>query len=440
MSRTKQADLEFMADVQALATRGVGIRSSVLLLLVVAFVIAILFWMSISEIDQVTKASGRVVPSSQMQVVQNLEGGIVGAILVREGDFVEAGQVVARIDDVSAAANLREAETQRAALKVEAARLEAEVAGTDPDWPAEVMTQRPDLIANEQALLLARAEELRSSIGVLESQLAQRSQEQAELEGRISSLRDSLRLTQEERAIIAPNVERGAVARIELVRIDQRLNEIRGELEAAQLALPRIRSARAETAQRIEGERTGFVSQTQARLNIVRNQLAAIAEQLTAREDRVTRTDVRAPVRGIVNNLLVTTVGGVVAPGAPLMEVVPVEDSLVIEANVNPKDVAFLRPDLAARVKLTAYDFAKFGSLEGRIVNISADTVSDAEGNDFYEIRIRTDRSYLGTEADPLPIIPGMIAEVDVVTGKRTILDYFLKPIQRAQDSALRER
>ena len=319
------------------------------------------------------------------------------------------------------------------------ARLEAEAQGRDPARP-EALADEPDLWAGELALYAARRAELTSSIEVLARQEEQRRQELLELDHRITGLDGSLALAREELAIMTPMVERGVASRVDLLRLQRQVNDMELELEGARLAVPRAESALAEADRRQEERRANFRSAAQAELNESRVRLKALEEALTSVQDRVSRTEVRSPVRGTVQRLAINTIGGVIQPGMDLVEIVPIEDNLLIEARVRPQDIAFLSPGLEANVKLTAYDFATYGSLSGRIEQISADTILDEQGQSYYRIRVRTDRNYLGTAADPLQIIPGMVAQVDILTGKKTVLEYLLKRVIRARENALRER
>lgn len=437
--KAKAEDLSFMGDVEAAAKRGGGWWASLLLFSILTFVGVFLVWAAWAELDRVTRGQGRVVPTSQMQVVQNLEGGIVSQIFVREGETVAAGQPLMQIDDTSFSAVVRESEVSRAAMKAMLARLDAEITDSEPEFPEDIRQIYADLVGAELQLMLARRQEVQGQVDVLAQQEIQRRQEEAELRSRIETLNRSRQLLVEEIQIVEPNVISGASPRVRLVRLEQRLAELDGELDGARLALPRIQAALDETRTQIASIRSSFVVDAQEERNQIATRLARLEETLAADEDRVARTEVQAPVAGVVNRVLVTTVGGVVQPGMPLMEIVPTDDSLVVEAQIQPKDVAFLRPGQPVKVKLTAYDFARFGALDGEVMTISADTVMSDAGESVYEITVRTDQAYLGTAEDPLPIIPGMVAEVDILVGKRTVLEYILVPLERAQQRALRE-
>jgi membrane fusion protein, adhesin transport system len=413
-----------------------------ILLLVIASFFGIAFaWASWASLDEVTRGDGRVIPSSQVQVVQNLEGGIVAALLVREGEIVERGQVLLRIDNVRAASDFRESRKRYLALAGALARLRAEVGGRgEITFPDEVLSEAAEVALAETALFQVRRIALDNELSVLQSQVEQREQELTELRHRLAQLERSLALAREELAITEPLAARGVVSKVEALRLRRQVNDLEGELEAVRLSIPRIESARREGLQRLDERTSAFNSDSQRELNAVQAEVEALREAIAAEEDRVQRTEVRSPVRGTIQQVLVHTVGGVVQPGADLVEIVPLEDTLLVEARVRPADIAFLRPGLPAVVKITAYDFAIYGGLKATVEDISADTIADERGERFYRIRVRTEEALLERDGEPLPVIPGMTAQVDILTGEKTVLDYLLKPILRARDHALRER
>jgi adhesin transport system membrane fusion protein len=411
-----------------------------LLMVIVAFFAIALAWASHASLDEVTRGQGRVIPSSQVQVVQNLEGGIVANILVHEGEVVERGQVLLRIDDIAAASSFRERRERLRALRGAMVRLQAEVEGRDISFDEGLAREAEAFVRNETALFDARRRALGSELEVLESQVDQRRQELLELEHRTRQLQRSLDLAKEELAITEPLAARRVVSKVDLLRLKRQVNDLEGELESARLTLPRVRAALREAERRIVERQDSFVAEAQRELNTVQAEATALAESLAADADRVERTDVRSPVRGTIKQLLVRTVGGVVQPGQDLVEVVPLEDTLLVEAQVRPADIAFIHPGQPAVVKVTAYDFSVYGGLDGVVEDISADTITDDAGEDFYRIRIRTTENALEGSSDDLPIIPGMTTQVDILTGKKTVLDYLLKPIVDAGDRALNER
>lgn len=439
-ARPRREDAAFVTGRDGADLQRPRAFAHLLLVVIVAFFAIAITWASYAQLDEVTRGEGRIIPSRQIQVVQNLEGGIVAAILVREGEVVDEGQVLLRINDIRAGSEFRERRERYHALAGALARLRAEVTGEEIRIPEVLETDAPDVVRNERSLHAARRAALETEIAILERQVDQRRQELKELAQRRDQLTRSLELAREELAITEPLAAGRVVPKIDLLRLQRQINDLEGELEAARLAIPRVESALGEAEGRIDERRLAFRAEAQRELNTVRSEAAALAETIAADADRVERTGVRSPVRGTVNKLLVTTVGGVVQPGEDLVEIVPLEDSLLVEAQVRPADIAFIHPGQTATVKVTAYDFSIYGGLDAVVEEISADTIADERGESFYRIRVRTTENQLRPGGEPLPIIPGMTTQVDILTGEKSVLDYLLKPILRAKDEAMRER
>jgi adhesin transport system membrane fusion protein len=441
MARRGIIETDFAPDGALSAHAGIRRLGWMVSLLVVLLLGGFIFWAANAPLDEVTRGDGRIIPSQRVQVIQNLEGGIVSEILVREGQIVQRDAVLVRIANTAAEADLQGGRAQSAALRGAIARLEAETAERpDVDFSADLVAEAPEIVAAERRLMRARAEQIEAQIAVLRDQAEQRVGEIREIEARIVSLDRARALAQAELAMIEPLVRGGAASRLDLVRIQQRLNDIQGQLTASELALPRARIALTETQKRVTERQATFRSEASADLNQRRAQLASLSERLQADRDRVTRTEVRSPVRGTIKDMKVTTVGGVIRPGQDILEIVPLEDTLLVEAQLRPADIAFVRPGQPATIKVTAYDFAVYGGLQAELEQISADTIQDERGERWFRVRLRTGKAHLGAEDKPLPIIPGMTASVEILTGRKTVLDYLLRPILRARDRALRER
>lgn len=437
---TSDEDLEFLSDLGAAIQQQSPKGGRIVLWIVALFVLAAGCWANIAELDEVTRGMGKVIPSSQIQVVQNLEGGILSEILVSEGEIVKPGQTLLRIDDTRFASSYREGRAGYLNLKAKAARLQAEAEGAGFEAPEEVQREMPELVQRELNLFQSRADELNSNITILQQQVKQRRQELAELNVKEENLQGSYKLLERELELTAPLEKQGVVSEVEVIRLKRQLNDLEGQLKATRLAIPRIRSTLSEAEHKVKEMRLQFRSNARAELNETLAELARITEANQALEDRVKRTWVKSPVHGTVKQLMVNTVGGVIQPGMDLLEIVPLEDTLLVEAKIRPKDIAFLRPGQDVTVKLTAYDFAIYGGLDASLEHISADTITDSEDESFYLVRVRTDRNFLGNEAEPLPIIPGMQTEVDILTGKKTVLTYLIKPVLRGMNHALSER
>lgn len=439
MAGFRESDAPFMSDLRAAVVRGPRFSTSLLLFAIIGVLGAGVWWTDRARVPLVTNGVGQVIPSSQVQVVQDLEGGILESILVREGDIVKAGQVLLRKNDVQIEYKLREDYGNYLDLLARSERLRAEVTGRRPKYSREVIENVPKLADRENQLYRARTAELSASISVLQRQIEQRRQELVELDTRIAQLKRSLELAREELGIIEPLVEQGVTSRIELIRLQRSVNDIRGTLETAQQSVPRAQSALLEAERRKDERRAVARSRSQAELNEVSVRAAALKASLASMRDRAQRKDIRSPVDGIIKVLNINTVGGVIRPGMDLIEIVPLEDTLLVEARVRPGDIGFVHPGLPAKVKITAFDYTDYGSMDGVVVDVSPDTIVDEKGESFYKILVRTEKNYLGTEEKPLYIKPGMIAQVDIISGDRSILEYLLKPILRANEKALRE-
>jgi adhesin transport system membrane fusion protein len=408
---------------------------------IIGFFVFLMLWANFAVIDEVTKGDGKAIPSSKIQKIQNLEGGIVSELFVTEGQIVEAGAPLIRLDDTRFASNVGETEADRLSMLLRVERLSAEVDDRPLNFPPDVLKAVPGQAASEESLYISRRQQMHDEIGGLEEQLIQRQQELREFTSKQSQYRSGLALQRQEINMSEPLVAQGAVSPVEVLRLKRAEVETRGQLDATTLAIPRAQSAIKEVQRKIDETRGKFRSEALTQLNEARTDLNKAQATGKALEDRVSRTLVTSPVRGIVNKLLVNTIGGVIQPGSDLVEIVPLDDTLLVEAKVRPQDIAFLHPGQEATVKFTAYDYTIYGGLKAKLEQIGADTITDEDKKTtYYIIKLRTDRSHLGTDEKPLLIIPGMVASVDIITGKKTILSYLLKPIIRARAEALHER
>lgn len=406
-------DQMYVTDVNAASLYGASIQSHIILWMTFSFLIIAVIWANFAELDEVTRGSGKTTPSSHIQVIQNLEGGILAKILVREGETVEKGQALLQLDPVRFASSLNETKLKYHELLAATARLSAEVENSELVIPAGVLKKSPDIANNAIQLFKSRRKEFNATTKILKEQVRQYARGYA--------------LLKEELDMSAPLVDEGAMSKVELLRIKREVNDIRGQLSDAKNKL-------AETKVR-------FQTKALEELNQVKAELDRTAESTLALEDLVTRTKVVSPVKGIIKRLKVTTVGGVIQPGMDLVEIVPIDDQLLIEAEIRPADIAFLHPGQKAMVKLSAYDFSIYGGLEAELEHISADSITNEEdGENYYVIRLRTKKNYLEKNGTKLKIIAGMTADVDILTGKKTVLDYLFKPILKAKERALKER
>ena len=412
----------------------------VLLVAVVLFFLLTLAWAAYFKIEEVARGDGRIITRSQVQVVTNLEGGIIAEIFVREGDVVQKDQPLMRIDPTRFVAAYRESEQSSLALKAKIARLTAEVNRTSLSMPAEIQKGSAVVAQHEIGLYRARQAELATKSQIFRQQLVQRESELRELQSRAERLAEQLVLADREIAITAPLVKRGIVSEVELLRLEREQTRTRSDLDQARLSAPRARAAIDEARSKLADAETTFRAQGGGELVQAQSELAKLSEQIPALEDRAARTLVRAPMHGIVKTIANKTVGGVVQPGSPMVEMVPKEDTLLVETQLRPNDIAFVHVGQRAIVKLTAYDYSIFGGLEGKIEYLSADSTVPQQGEPFFVAHVRTQTNAVDYFGKKLPISPGMIASVDVITGKRSILYYLTKPINRARERAFTER
>jgi len=437
----RQVEEQYLNNVGAAGQSALYQSRWALLLMIAVMSFGFLIWAYFFEIDEVTRGTGRVIPSSQLQVVQSLEGGIVRQIVVAEGDAVEAGQVLMQIDDTGFQSKQGELQRQETALLAEQVRLEAEAKlRAELSFDADFVREHPLASGVETEVFYSRRKQFETEMAVLDDALSQRRSELGELEALQIKRTEMIAPLSEEQALISGLVAENAVPRIELLRVNSRLAEFRGDLAVGVASRRRLESALAQAASEIAAARSNYVLSARERLARVQVELAVVQEALKAADDRVLRTQLRAPVRGTVNRLMVTTLGAVIQPGAPIAEIVPSDDGLLVEANILPSDVAFIKPGDKVAVKITAYDYLIYGALDGEVIRIGADTITDPEGREFFKVVVRTDTNVLGRDEDPLPITPGMTATLDIQTGRKTVMNYLLKPLRRAQAEALRER
>jgi len=434
-------DQDFLTDVNSANLYGASTQSHLILWIAFSFVICAIIWANYATLDEVTRGSGKTIPSSHIQVVQNLEGGILADILVKEGDIVNKGQPLLQLDAVRFASSFNETKLKYYELLATSARLTAEVNKQALVMPDEVLQNNPSIATDTRQLLVSRKNELKANKRILKDQIRQKEQDLIELKSKTSQISRSYNLLRKELKMSEPLVAEGAMSQVEILRLQRSTNDLRGELSSARLSIPRIKSSLNEAKNKLTELEIRFHTEALEELNAVKAELKRISSSVLALEDRVTRTKIVSPVKGTIKQLKVTTIGGVIQPGMDLVEIVPLEDQLLIEAEIRPADIAFLYPGQKAMVKLTAYDFSIYGGLEAELQHISADTIINEEDNkSYYVIRLSTHKTYLEKNGERLNIIAGMTADIDILTGKKSVLDYLLKPILKAKNRALKER
>jgi membrane fusion protein, adhesin transport system len=426
------ADAEWAMSEQKLRGSRVAVWSTFIA------VIVLLVWASFAQLDEVTRGEGKVIPSRQVQVMQSLDGGIVSEILVKEGQQVKTGQLLLKVDPTRFVSSLRENRAQYIALLAKAARLTAVANGKPFIPPPELIKEAPDLVEQERSAYENKRMELDATVGVATQQLSQRRNELTELIAKREQAAQSYSLTARELEVTRPLAKTGAVSEVELLRLERDVARYRGERDASSAQIPRIQGAISKAQHKIEEVELTMRNQARSELSDTNAKLSALSAGSEGLADRVKQAEIRAPMNGTVKQLFANTVGGVVQPGKEIIEIVPSDDALMLEARIQPKDIGFLRPGQPALVKFTAYDFSIYGGLEATLEQIGADTITDEKGNAFYIVRVRTKRSTIGDAA--MPIIPGMVAEVDILTGKKSLLSYMMKPVLRAKATALTER
>jgi adhesin transport system membrane fusion protein len=438
---SEKEDLHFMSEVDAAIHRKGSSIAFILTLVIALLMVTFVVWAHFTVLDEVTRGMGSVIPSQKVQMIQNLEGGILQEISVEENQIVNKGDILIRIDNALAASQYRDAFTKAAEHEAAILRLNAEIAGKSKlVFPETFEGADLQVMRDQQAIFRARNELLQAELNVLRSQHSQKQQEIAEMKSRKAQLEEGIGLAKQQRDIAKPLVDQGVYARVDYLALEREISSLQGDIDALRLAIPRIRQAANEASRRIEQRRAEVKTQALDEMNSRRGELKSLQQIMSAGEDRVTRTDVRSPVRGTIKQINLNTIGGVVRPGESILEIVPLDDTLLIEARIRPADIAFLHPGQKAMVKITAYDFAIFGGLDGVLEAISADTIEDDDGESFYKVKLRTQKNAIAYRGEELPIMPGMTASIDILTGKKSVLAYLLKPILRAKQNALRER
>jgi len=435
-----QDDLQYMQSLSNAVLEKTTERSKKILWIMALAVLWLIVWANFAEIDELARGVGKVIPSKQIQIVQNLEGGIVSEILVDEGEKVNKGQVLIKIDDTKFSSSFEENQLRYNELRAKSIRLEAEATGKNFIVDSAIAREISDDISHEKALFEINKKQLRQSTNILKEQIKQRQNELREVLSKQRQLQRSYELIAEEVKITKPLVANGLVSKVEFLQLSRQESSMKGDLDAVTISIPRIRSTIEEAKNKMQESILEFRHKAKLELNEVNAEMARILESGQALEDQVNRTLVRSPVNGVIKQLLVNTVNGVVQPGMDIIEIVPIQDKLLIETKIKPSDIAYLYPGQKAIVKFTAYDFAIYGGLTGKVTYISSDTIVDEEGETYYLVRIKTDENHLVKDGKRYEIIVGMVANVDIVTGKKTVMDFILKPILKVKQGALRER
>lgn len=433
-------DYEFMRSLSTAVLEDSPKKLRFVLLFWLITVVVLLLWAAFAPIDELVRGGGKVIPGGENQMIQHLEGGMVSAIMVKEGQKVKADDVLLKVDSIKSSANYESSQYKWAQLRAKMIRLRAEATGSSFSPTAADIAKIPKQIMEERSLYFSNQQRLRSQIQGLRDQYSQKQNEKLEAQGRISEQKHALAFIREEVAMTEPMVAQGIKPKVEFLQLQRQMSDIRERYNALIASIPRINAAMSQISSKVQETQSEFRMKAQMELNEAQTEYNRVDVESSALADQVTRTAIKSPINGIVQKLYVNTVGGVIKPGDNLIEIVPTEGGLLIEAKIKPSDIAFIYPGQKAVVKVTAYDFSIYGSLDGKVVRISPDTVADKNDNVYYLVKIQTDKKYLGSPKKPLKIIPGMMVNVDIVTGKKTILEYILKPILKAKQYTFSER
>jgi adhesin transport system membrane fusion protein len=438
--RIRESDIEFMKSLNAAVLQKSSSKLSIMLYTVAALFFVFLLWAYLTKIDELTRGTGKVIPSRQVQIVQNLEGGIVKEIRVNEGEFVKSDQVLVVIDDTGAGSSYQEGLAKLNELKARAVRLRAESGIAPFKVDEEAEAKYPELIREERRLYETNVMRRNSEKEIFVQRVNQRQVDLANARQRLTNLNTSKGMIQREMELMEPLFKRGLVSELEFIQLKQKALDNQKEIDETTKTIESLGYQVAEAKNAVSELEGRQKSEIQTELSKVTAEIEQISNTQVAIEDRVRRTMVRSPVDGTVKQLFVNTVGGVVKPGMDILEIVPNDDKLLVEAKIKPSDIAFIYPGQEAIIKLTAYDFAIYGGLKGKVVFVSADTIVDERDEDYYLVRVETDKNFLGTEENRRDIMVGMTVQADIITGKKSVLQYLMKPILRAKYNALRER
>ena len=433
-------ELEYISSLDNASLNYTRHKSRMLLYISFLTIVASIVWSSYAMIDETTSGSGKVIPSSQIQKVQSLEGGIVSELLVKDGDKVVKGQALIQLNDVGFAANYGENQLRFTELQAKICRLEAEASNLPFEEDDTATNALKKQLQHEFSLYNTNKEHLKNILSSTQEQILQSTQQLAEVQAKKRELTNNYKLIKEQLKITKPLVSKGIVSEIDYIKLRREANTLFGDMRSAELSIPRLKAVIDEKKKNKKELQLNFCSNAKKELNKVFSEMSRIREKMGALDDKVQRATLRSPVDGTVKRVFISTIGEVVQPGENLVEILASDDNLIIEAKIKPSDIAFLHPNQEVVVKFTAYDFIIYGGLTGRLYKISPDSILDEDGNTAYLVQVITDKKYLGSEEEPLEIIPGMTTNIEILTGKRSVLQFLLKPILRAKAGAFRER
>ena len=410
-----------------------------LILIIFVFFMFAIYWAANAQLDEITKGDGKVISSKQLQKLQSLEGGIVSDVLISSGDRISIDDVLLVIDDTKFKSNLEEIRKKLLILEAQKESLSSELKDEPLIFSADLINEIPDITQQEMDFFATRQEEKESIESTYKNRITKLDNNFAEFTGKADNLRKNLKLAEEELEIYKSLQNKDLVSKVELIALEKELNNIEGQLFEAEIKAQQIETLKTEALNERDISNLSMRNKAQEKLNSILAEIEILKQSEVVALDRVNRTLIRSPVNGIVQRVLANTISSVIQPGEDLIEIVPIDDALLIEAKIRPVDIGFLSPGQDVIVKFSAYDYAIYGGLKGNLEYISADTIID-EDESYYLIKVRTDANHLETDKERLEIIPGMTASVNIVTGKKTVLDYLLKPVLRAKHNSMHER
>ncbi len=408
---------------------------------VMALILIGFAWANFAKLDEVAVVPGEVIPLGNSKVIQHLEGGIIEELFIKEGDVVRAGQTLLQLDLGSGGANIQELQARHDSELLTRARLEAEANGADaPVFPPEIMVRAPEQANAQRLAFNARKRQLSAGLAILGELVKQRKLEVQEMEARLRAVKNNLALTRERFKISEDLLKDGLTSRVDHLQLGAEVENLQGELQTIQASIPRARAAVSEAEQRVSEDEVRFRREAQDELNKTEQSISRIRELLNRAEEQGVRAEIKSPIDGIIINLAFTAVGNVVKPGEPIMELVPTGENMVVEGRMRPTDRGYVAEGQRALVKISTYDFARYGGLEGVVTLVAADTSTDENGMPYFRVVVQPEKTYLGETRGVLPIMPGMEATVDIHTGQKTVMDYLIKPVLKLKEEAFRER
>jgi adhesin transport system membrane fusion protein len=438
--RLNEKDLEFISSLSAAILNTTPTRYRILLFIFILIPASFIIWANYAMIDEITRGNGEIIPSAENQMIQNLEGGIVEEILIHEGQEVKKNQILLKINNQKSKSSFDSNIIKANSIQAKIIRLKSESTLNEFSPSPEFLKIAPDFIENEKSLYLTNKNKLNSQLNVLKNKLKQKKQELSEIKSKEKSLNSSLKIIKKEIEITQPMVIKGIKSKIDFLKLKREENDVQEKYNSTKLSIPRIKYEMDELQNNIQKVKYEFQSNAKIKLNEAITELKSIQVDSIALEDKVIRTYVKAPMNGIVQKLYTHTVGGVIKPGENIVEIVPSGQALIVEVQIKPADIAFIFFNQKAIVKFSAYDFAIYGGLEGKVISISPDTIKNEKNETFYTIRIKTTKNFLQKGKQKFRIIPGMTVSVDIITGKKSILDYILKPILKTKQYTFTEK